>query len=90
MVVVEENEEGAVDLDDLESFIEEATSVMERQQNGAAENELTDAKRRLTAALASDELLNSTVFARQVAASLDREAPTGGYSSLDDLDRLAA
>jgi hypothetical protein len=87
---VQENEEGAIDLDDLDAYIEQATSVIERQQNGEPAGAITDAKRRLTAALASNQLLNDTDFARQVAATLDREAPTGDYSALSELERLAA
>jgi hypothetical protein len=89
-VVVQENEEGAIDLDDLDAYIEQATSVIERQQNGEPAGSVTDAKRRLTAALAANQLLNDTDFARQVAATLDREAPTGDYSALTELERLAA
>ena len=90
VVVEEDNADGAVDLDDLEGYIEQATSVVERRTGGAPPRELTEVKRRLTAALAADDLLNSTDFARQVAVTLDREVPTGSYSSLAELERLAA
>ena len=81
---------GGVDLDQLDAIINDATSLIDNHSTDSDTGDAVAAKSQLMAVIASDELLTSTDFARQLASTLDQEVPTPAFSGLDALQSIAA